>query len=631
MGIMKKRVAAYIRVSTDSSDQENSYEIQERHFNQLLSGNSGWISAGIYSDYGLSGTNGKKRIGFRRLLRHCQEGRIDRVVCKSISRFARNTSDFMSALKIMSDHNVTILFEKEAVDTGEPASAFILTTLGAIAQEESRSISENIRWSMEKRFPRGDVRNQELYGYHYNGKILTTESGYQYKDIRIVEEEAAVIRRIFQLVAEGISYKKIARTFNIEGIPAPVSFYSERRKNNAARGQLYSEIEEGWTARHISQIVRRERYAGNVLIQKTYTSDYLTHQIRQNKGEVTQYFVENHHPAIVSRELYEKAQQVVRMNAGWYGRDADHRRVRGFSGRLICAECGRYYNVRNTRSNPIWYCPSITLNNGRAICHSQKIYEEQLIQMFRKAVGERFHLLVISGMDYGKVMDIIKGYCGPGSEMDIFLDTAADFVAQLLTRLEDIQHLDDIERERSFIKRQISAISMTNTRMRENIKQLKYRKNCMETEKYIQGNEHISDEEIMEVRDKLEIEKKRLTEEEAEERRLKEHIRYLEGYWEELEENFESREKAIEWMRQLPKGPDGVRAFMEGLTGEYIRAFALSINIHSPFKYTVHWFDDIRTEVAMDTNIAGMYNSLEERAVFFNDITESRDKLWNLQ
>ena len=106
-----------------------------------------------------SGTNEKKRIGFRRLLRHCQEGRIDRVVCKSISRFARNTSDFISALKIMDDYNVTILFEKEAVDTGEMGSAFILATLGAIAQEESRSISENIRWSMEKRFPRGDVRN----------------------------------------------------------------------------------------------------------------------------------------------------------------------------------------------------------------------------------------------------------------------------------------------------------------------------------------------------------------------------------------------------------------------------------------------------------------------------------------
>ncbi len=616
MSIIKEKVAAYIRVSTDSSDQDNSYEIQERHFNQLLSGNSGWMSAGIYSDYGLSGTNEKKRIGFRRLLRHCQEGRIDRVVCKSISRFARNTSDFISALKIMDDYNVTILFEKEAVDTGEMGSAFILATLGAIAQEESRSISENIRWSMEKRFPRGDVRNQELYGYHYNGEIVTTESGYQYKDIRIAEEEAAVVRRIFQLVAEGMSYKKIARTFNIEGIPAPVFFYSEKRKNNAARGQLYSEIEEGWTARHISQIVRRERYAGNVLIQKTYTMDYLTHQTKQNKGEVPQYFVENHHPAIVSRELYEKAQQVVRMNAGRYGRDANNRKIRGFSGRLICAECGRYYNVRNTHSNPIWYCPSITLNNGRAICHSQKIYEEQLIQMFRKAVGERFHLPVIPGINYEKVMDIIKGYCGLGSERDIFSDTVNDFVAQLLTRLEDIQRLDDIERERSFIKRQISAISMTNARIRENVKQLKYRKNCMETEKYIQGNEHISDEEMMEIRDKLEIEKKRLTEEEAEEQRLREHICYLERYWEELEENFESREKVIEWMRQLPKGPDGFRAFMEGMTGEYIRAFALSISIHSPFQYTVHWFDDIRTEVEMDINMAGMYNSLEERAVF---------------
>ena len=615
MGIMKKKVAAYIRVSTDSSDQENSYEIQERHFNQLISGNAGWVSAGIYSDYGLSGTNGEKRIGFRRLLRHCREGRIDRVVCKSISRFARNTSDFMSALKMMSDYDVTILFEKEALDTAEPASAFILTTLGAIAQEESRSISENIRWGMEKRFPRGDVRNQKLYGYHYSGEVVTTESGYQYKAIEIVEEEAAVVRRIFQLVAEGVPYKKIARLFNIEEIPAPVSFYTEKRKSHAVRGQLYSNIEEGWTARHISQIVRRERYAGDVLIQKTYTLDYLTHQIKQNKGEVTQYLVENHHPAIISRGLYEKAQKVVQINAECYGRDGKNRRSRDFSGRLICAECGRYYNVRNTHSHPIWFCPSMTMNNGRKICHSQKIYEEQIIRMFRKAIVERFHLIAVP-INIVKMTDIISGYCGSDLAEYIYSDKMADFVAQMLARLEEVRHLDNMERERSFFKHQISAIGMTNVRMRENIRRLKYQKNSMETEKYIRGNEDISDEEIMEIRNRLEMEKQKLTEGEAEEQKLKEHIYYLEGYWEELEENFESREKAIEWMRKLPRGQDGFTEFMNGMTGEYIRAFALSIRIHSPFKYTIHWFDDVRTEVEMDTNIAGKYNSLEERAVF---------------
>lgn len=138
------RVAAYIRVSTDSADQENSFETQERYFSSLLLHHPGWIGAGVYADYGLSGTSRERRTGYNRLLRHCREERLDRIVCKSISRFARNTSDFMTALELLRAHHVAILFEKENLDTENPTSSFILTTLAAIAQEESRSISANV-------------------------------------------------------------------------------------------------------------------------------------------------------------------------------------------------------------------------------------------------------------------------------------------------------------------------------------------------------------------------------------------------------------------------------------------------------------------------------------------------------
>ena len=144
-------VAAYIRVSTDMSDQENSYETQEKYFNQLIENNPAWNAVGVYSDYGISGTSKEKRTGFRRLMRHCKDGKIDRIVCKSISRFARNTADFMSALDVLHDCGVTILFEKENLDTADPTSDFILTTLAAIAQEESRSISSNIRLGQKMR------------------------------------------------------------------------------------------------------------------------------------------------------------------------------------------------------------------------------------------------------------------------------------------------------------------------------------------------------------------------------------------------------------------------------------------------------------------------------------------------
>ena len=220
------RVAAYIRVSSDSSDQKNSYETQDKYFSGLLSKNPEWTSAGVYSDYGISGTDKQHRTGYKRLLRHCREGKLDRIVCKSISRFARNTSDFMTALNTLHDHQVTILFEKEGLDTADPTSDFILTTLAAIAQEESRSISSNIRWGNQKRYPKGQARNYDIYGYRYAkgaDAFETMEDGYQIHRVEIVEEEAVIVRRIFQEVEDGERYSDIARRLNYEHIPAPVA------------------------------------------------------------------------------------------------------------------------------------------------------------------------------------------------------------------------------------------------------------------------------------------------------------------------------------------------------------------------------------------------------------------------
>lgn len=304
-------VAAYIRVSTDSSDQENSYETQERYFNQLIEANSEWNPIGVYSDYGISGTNSEKRTGFRRLLRHCKAGKIDRVICKSISRFARNTADFMMALDLLRENNVTILFEKENLDTADPTSEFILTTLGAIAQEESRSISGNINLGNKMRFKRGDVRNVDIYGYRYSGEMITSESGYKYKAVEIVEEEAVVIRRIFQEVADGFSFADVARKLNRDRIPAPESSAQKLRKVKSKKGQLNSELDAGWTNGRIAGMIRNERYAGDVLVQKSYTADYLSHEVRVNRGEVQQYYIKDHHPAIVSRELFERVQKII--------------------------------------------------------------------------------------------------------------------------------------------------------------------------------------------------------------------------------------------------------------------------------------------------------------------------------
>lgn len=593
-------VAAYIRVSTDSTDQEYSYETQERYFNQLIENHPDWNAVGVYSDYGISGTSSDKRTGFKRLMRHCGEGKIDRVVCKSISRFARNTTDFMTALRTLRENNTTILFEKENLDTADPTSEFILTTLGAIAQEESRSISGNITLGNKMRFKRGDVRNEVIYGYRYNGEMVTSASGYQYKDVEIVEEEAEIVRRIFREVADGAAYVEIARKLNQEHVPAPDSSIARKRRQNSKKGQLNSHLDDGWTSARISAIVRNERYVGDVFAQKTYTTDYLTHQVKQNKGEVQQYHVQDHHVAIVDRELFDEAQKAVRYNSEAHN-TAGKKTVHAFSGRLICGECGRYFNIRNAQSNPIWFCPSTARRNGKTICHAEKVYEEQIIRVVRRAVIERFELTVQPIQDDVKVADILSGRFAETE--GVFSSEADSFVVQMLARLENIQRLDFMERDRTFYKRQITALFTSVETARKRVRLLQSQKDALETRRYLLGDMTVEETSITEKGKQIEELKARIERDDAEGKKLSEQLDYLESYWAELEDDFDRREDAIEWMKTLPEGCAGTAAFLNGLTGDYCKSFILSITVHSPLKFTIHWFDDTRTEVVMYSNI----------------------------
>lgn len=602
----RQKVAAYIRVSTDMSDQENSYEAQEKYFHRLLEQNAKWVSAGVYSDYGISGTSHEKRTGFKRILRHCREGKIDRIICKSISRFARNTKDFMEALNVLNDSDVTILFEKEGLDTADPTSSFILTTLAAIAQEESRSVSSNIRWGNEKRFPRGDVRNQDIYGYRFTKEIIMTESGYCYRAVEIVPEEAETVRWIFERVAEGMSYKDIARELNWRHIPRKASAYTRKRMENSAKGQLSGDIDEGWTTSQISNLVRNERYTGDVLVQKTYTEDYLTHKTRINKGEVTQYLVRDHHPAIISRELFEEVKKIRVMGAETMTKG--NRTPHAFSGRLICGCCGRFYNVRNVQSHPIWFCPSTTRNNGKYLCGNEKVYEEQIVRMFRKAVSERFHLVTGPVIDDVNVADIMSGrYEGQAN----LTDFASSFVKRMLARLENIQRTDFIERDRTFMKRQTMEANGAAEEAEKRVRLLKSQRDAMEIRRELVGDDTVTDAQIAVLTDKIEMERIKLESAETEQKKLAERLDYLEGYWEELEADHEGRDKAIEWMKSLPSGKEGAVEFLNGMTDTYVRAFVLSITIHDPLRYTVHWFDDTRTEIEMYSNIEDYRNTAD--------------------
>lgn len=569
------RVAAYIRVSTDSLDQENSYETQERYFRKFLEKNRGWISAGIYSDYGISGTDGRSRPGFQRILRHCREGKIDRIVCKSISRFARNAADFIMALRVLKKSGASVLFEKENLDTADLASEFLLTTLGAVAQEESRSISENIRQGMRMRFPRGDVRNELLYGYRYNERLVTTPSGYQYRDIEVVEEEAEIVRRIFREAAGGEQFSVIARGLNYEKIPAPESFYIRRRRIHSAVGQLNSELEEGWTAGKISRILRMERYTGDVLVQKTYTRDYLTHEEKRNKGEMEQFLVRDHHPAIVERRLFQEVQQVLEKNC----RTSEGKqpgKKRAFSGRLICGQCGRFFHVRNVRNYPIWFCPSTSLHNGKMICHSEAVYEEQVKAVIRKALLDRFWRERTAGQTAKEA----KGHTAGGLTAE-----------QMGARLARVRNLDRLERDRAYISGKIRKMEQAGENGKDGEEEVLLSRNP--------GDERIA------VAGKRKASAGAESQERLRDGYLKElnrRLAALEEYQEAMEKSYGIQEKALEWIETLPAGRRGTEKLLEGLVSEYPGAVVLSVLVHSPYVYTIRWFDDMKTEVRMDTN-----------------------------
>ena len=598
------RVAAYIRVSSDSSDQENSYETQDKYFSGLLSKNPEWTSAGVYSDYGISGTDKQHRTGYKRLLRHCREGKIDRIVCKSISRFARNTSDFMTALGILHEHQVTILFEKEGLDTADPTNDFILTTLAAIAQEESRSISSNIRWGNQKRYPKGQARNYDIYGYCYakgEDAFETMEDGYQIHRVEIVEEEAAIVRRIFQEVEDGERYSDIARRLNYEHIPAPDQGKAKRKIRG--RTTVKEGIETGWTSAMISRMITLERYCGDALLQKTYTPDFLTHKSRVNNGEMPQYLVRDHHPAIISREQFERVQKVRQGNAARFG-NRGKRTDHPFSGRLICAHCGRAFNIRNASHYPIWFCPTSALNNGKGVCHAEKIYEEQAVRMFRKAFTDRFHLLSEPVLDDVTAADILSGRYGEEESPRCHFDQRADrFVEQIRQRLVNIQKMDFMERNRGFLKRQIEALKVTISEAESRRRILTTQRDTLGIRKELLNDAMVDGSTLDALENRIQEESDRIRNAEKEKEKLEQRLSHLESYWEQLEAGHEERDRALEWIETLPEGQEGTVAFLNGLTSAYVKAFALSITVHDPLHYTVHWFDDTSTDVEMYSNV----------------------------
>ncbi len=368
----KQRVAAYCRVSTLLEQQESSFEAQKSYYTEMILSNPNWKMAGIYADDGISGTDMRKRDEFNRLLRDCEAGKIDLVLTKSISRFARNTADLLNAIRKLQAKKIAVYFEKEHINTLENTGEMLVTILGSQAQEESRNLSENTHWGIVRRFENGEVivNCSRFMGYTKN------EDG----ELEIVPEEAEVVRLIFRLYLEGMSVAGIKRHLEGEGILTVTG-----RKN--------------WNDVTIYHMLSNEKYMGDALLQKTYTADFLTKTRLNNNGEVRQYYITDNHEGIIPREIFHAVQLEKKRRAERRKSTVTRRakeKKKGYSSKyilsnlLVCGECGQPYRrltwTRNGVKRIVWRCASRAEHGTKYCQHSATLDEESLQRAVMQAI-----------------------------------------------------------------------------------------------------------------------------------------------------------------------------------------------------------------------------------------------------
>jgi len=361
----KTRVAAYCRVSTDSDEQASSYEAQVEHYTSYINNNPEWELAGIYADDGISGTNTKKREEFNRLIDDCMHGRVDMVITKSISRFARNTLDCLQYIRKLREKEIPIYFEKESINTMDSKGEVLLTIMASLAQQESQSMSQNIRIGLQYRFQQGKVQvnHSKFLGY------TKDEEG----QLIIVPEEAEVVKRIFLEYLEGKSLLDICRGLEADGI-------------------LTGAHLPNWRPETVRKMLRNEKYMGDALLQKTYTIDFLSKKKVNNDGIAPQYYVENSHEAIIPKNIFLMAQEEMERRAQLKSSRRAYSSRYALSGIVFCEHCGEIYrrvkwNNNGCRST-VWRCVSRVQKKTSGIdCPARTVREEDLHAAVVEAVN----------------------------------------------------------------------------------------------------------------------------------------------------------------------------------------------------------------------------------------------------
>ncbi|MCR1986024.1 recombinase family protein [Blautia coccoides] len=360
-------MAAYCRVSTDQEEQLLSYENQVRFYTESINSNPEYECAGIYADEGISGTNTKKRDEFNRMIMDCRAGKIDRIITKSIYRFARNTLDCLNYVRELKGLGIGVTFEKEAIDTLDAKGEVLLTILSSLAQDESRNISENSTWGIRKRFEIGQhkMSTKRFLGYDAdeNGKLVVNK------------QQAKIVKRIFMEFLWGKTTDYIKRIFEREGV---INWDGGTK----------------WQATTICSMLENEKYKGDTLLQKSYTVEFLTKKRVQNEGEIQQYYIEDDHEAIIEPWIWECVQLEMKRRERYLEehnitRFSQNTEANPFSSKIICGECNRAFARKGWRTpsgdRKVWQCSERYKVKGVLGCGNRHIDEEMLIEIYLRA------------------------------------------------------------------------------------------------------------------------------------------------------------------------------------------------------------------------------------------------------
>lgn len=415
-----KRVAAYCRVSTDREEQEHSFETQKTMYTEMIMMKPTWQMAGIYADEGITGTVAKKRPGFMKMIEDCRKGKIDMIVTKSVSRFSRNNLDCLMYVRELKQLGIPIIFEKEGINTIQVSSELLLTLFGALSQAESESISMNVKLGIRQSLKNGNVRfsYKTFLGYR-KGADGQPE---------IVPEQADIVRRIYNDFLAGATYLEIAKRLTEENVPT------------MGGGNR-------WFSERIKSILKNEKYKGDALLQKTYITDPISKRVKKNNGELPMYYVENSHPAIIERRIFDRVQEEIARRAGKkkVKQTGTKTELGRYSGKyaltelLYCGECGTPYRrctwSRDGKKKIVWRCIS-RLDYGKKYCkNSPSVEESRLHNAIAAAITKKANSEEIN---IGGIMNHIESF---GSRRD------SDGIIQRQRRIAEIEKvIDDLAR-----------------------------------------------------------------------------------------------------------------------------------------------------------------------------------------